>query len=147
MSNPELLSVLEVREFVSDYSQNNRLLDGEEFSDTFITLCRSLAVDEWNTLTPASSNDLTNFPSKSVLLYGTLWKMYDGKAALLARNTMSYSDGGVQIAVEERVQLYTGLAQQYQANFMSTAARLKAQINMNSGWGGTFSDYSTMPSW
>lgn len=147
MSAPELLTVLEVREFVSDYAANNHLLDGEEFSDTFITLCRSLAVDEWNTIPPFSRNDLTNFPSKSVLLYGTLWKMYDGKAALLARNTMSFSDGGIQIPVEERMQLYQALSQQYQSSFMATASALKKQLNMQSGWGGVSSDESSFPLW
>jgi hypothetical protein len=145
MAVPEVLTVLEIREFVSDYSQNNRLLDGEEFSDTFITLCRDMAIDEWNMLPPAASNDITNFPSKSLLLYGTLWKMYDGKAALLARNFFSFSDGGIQVPVEERVQLYTGLAQQYQANFVSTAAKLKAQINVNQGWGSVSSDQASLP--
>lgn len=147
MSAVELLSVLEVREFVSDYAPNNYLLSGEEFSDTFITLCRSLAVDEWNTIPPFSRNDLTNFPSKSILLYGTIWKAFEGKAALLARNTMSFSDGGLQVPIEERSELYRGLAQQFQTNFTNAATKLKIQINMEAGWSEISSDYACMPSW
>lgn len=147
MAVVELLSVLEVREFVSDYAPNNYLIDGEEFTDTYINLCRSLAVDEWNSIPPFSKNDLTNFPSKSILLYGTLWKMFEGKATLLARNTMSYSDGGLQIPIEERSELYRGLAQQFQGSFVAASTKLKIQLNMESGWGEVRSDEATLPWW
>lgn len=147
MSKLEVLSVLEIREFVSDYAPNNYLIEGEEFSDTFISLCRDLAVDEWNRIPPASRADVVTFPSKALLLYGTLWKMYDGKAALLARNTMSYSDGGLQIPIEERAELYRGLAQGYQAQFMDGARALKISVNMESGWASVSSDEASFPLW
>lgn len=147
MSQLELLSALEVREFVSDYAGNNHLLDGEEFSNTFINLCRDLAIDEWNGIPPRSRNDLTNFPSKSILLYGTLWKMFDGKATLLARNTMSYSDGGIQIPIEERAELYLGLAKTFRGQFIDSAQKLKTHLNMESGWGSVSSDEAMFPLW
>lgn len=141
----EILTVLEVREYLSDYTKNNHLLDGEEFSDTFITLSRDLAVDSWNGVPPFSSNDVSNFPSKGILLYGTLWHMFSGKAALLARNTMSYSDGGLQIPVEERAELYLTLAGQFQGMFAERVRALKTHQNMESGWGHVFSDEITFP--
>lgn len=147
MSKLELLSTLEVREFVSDYAPNNYLIDGEEFSDTFITLCRDLAVEAYNEIPPVTHASLSAFPSKGILLYGTLWKMYEGKAALLARNTMSYSDGGLQIPIEERSELYRSLAAEFQSRFDTSATKLKAFVNMESGWGGVSSDQATFPIW
>lgn len=145
MSTPELLSVLEIREFVSDYAQNNLLLDKEEFSDTFISLCRDLAVSSYNEIPPLSIVTIQNFPSKSTLLWGTLYHMYSGKSALLARNTLSYSDGGVSVAVEERAALYFSLAQNALSQFESSAAKMKVYFNMNSGWGGVSGDDAQLP--
>lgn len=141
------LSIDEVREYVSDYSQNNYLIDGEEFTDTFISLCMSLGIDSFNTMTPRSNYVEVNFPSKSILLLATCWQMYSAKAALLARNTMQYSDGGLQIPIEERSELYMGLANSFRAQFREVAQALKVQQNMESGWGEVRSDEATMLMW
>ncbi len=143
----DLLSIAEVREFVSDYAPNNYLIEGEEFTDAFIHLCRDLSIDEWNTIPPFSKVTLSTFPSKSALLYGTLWKMFDGRAALLARNTMSYSDAGVSIAIEERSELYRGLASGFRDSFQSSAKSLKQHLNLEEGWGSVSSEYATFPLW
>ena len=143
----EILTVADIRKYVTDYQQNNYLLSGEEFSDSFISLCRDLGMDSWNSLPPSSSNDLTNFPSKAMLLYGTLWHMFNGKAALLARNTMSYSDGGIQIPIEERAELYRGIASAFQSQFMDAAKTLKVHSNMEGGWGSVSSDQAGFPLW
>lgn len=147
MSNPQILTIAEVREYVSDFAPNNYLLAGEEFTDTYMSLCMTLAVDLYNTMSPKTSYDIGNFLSKNLLLQGTLWKMYEGKAALLARNTMTYSDGGLQIPIEERSQLYLGLAMNYKANFEAQAQALKVNQNMNCGWGTVSSDQATFPWW
>lgn len=142
-----ILTVNEVREFASDYSPNNFLIDGEEFTDTYINMCISLAVDSYNTLTPKSNFNSVNFPSKTIMLWGTLWHMFEGKAVLLARNTMNYSDGGLQVPVEERSELYKNLATGFHQNFDGAAKPLKVQQNMDSGWGGLSSDSAFFPDW
>lgn len=141
------LSIDEVREYVSDYAPNNYLIDGEEFTDTFISLCISLGIDAFNSMTPRSSYNETNFPSKIVLLLGTCWQMYQAKASLLARNTMQYSDGGLQVPVEERAELYMNLANNFRGQFREQAQPLKIQQNMESGWGEVRSDESRLAWW
>jgi hypothetical protein len=141
------LSIEEVREYVSDYAPNNYLIDGEEFTDTYISLCKSLGIDSYNMMTPKSNYTEDNFPSKSLLLLATCWQMYLGKATLLARNTMQYSDGGLQIPVEERAELYLGLANSFRSQFTETAKALKIQLNMESGWGSVSSDEAMFPVW
>jgi len=145
MSLPEILSVMEIREFTSDYAANNLLLDREEFSDTFITLCRDLAVSSYNEIPPMSMATFSNFPSKSTLLWGTLYHMFNGKSALYARNDFAFSDGGVQVPVMEKYQFYASLAQTAQAQFQTSASRMKAYFNMESGWGGVKSDNASLP--
>ena len=143
----EVLSILEVREYASDYAPNNYLLPGEEFSPSFISICRDLAIDEFNIMPPVQQVDNTNFPSKSLLMQGTLWKMFDGKATLLARNTLSYSDGGLQIPVEERATLYADIAKGFRDQFFKSAQALKITINMNSGWSSVSGDAANFPLW
>lgn len=141
------LSIDEVREYVSDYAPNNYLIDGEEFTDTFIALCMELGVDAYNTMTPRSNFLLANFPGKSILLFATCAQMYQAKAVLLARNTMQYSDGGLQIPIEERSELYQGLANSFRTQFREAAQPLKIQQNMESGWGEIRSDESRFLLW
>ena len=60
---------------------------------------------------------------------------------------MSYSDGGLNIPIEERVQLYQSLAAQYGQQYSDLSKQWKIQANMESGWGGVSSDYATFPLW
>lgn len=147
MSINQKLTTQEVREFTSDYAANNYLIEGEEMTDTYIALCMTLAVEAYNSITPVGNVGLQNFPSKAILLWGTLWMCYDGKALLLARNTMEYSDGGLSIPIEERAALYQSLAANFQSRFMEVAKNQKIQQNMESGWGEVRSDLAIMPIW
>jgi hypothetical protein len=148
MSTP-ILTVEEVQEHIRDASENNHLIDGQEFSPTVINIAIKLAISEWNTIPPLSVASLESFPmgAKSVLMNGTLWKLFAGQAALLARNTMNYSDGGLQVPVEERFPLYIQMAAMYEQSFMNAAQRLKIHLNMEDGWGGVMSDESLFPIW
>lgn len=141
------LTTSKVRAYIHDFSSGNYLLDGEEFSDSSIELAMELALSDYNTITPLSNLAPSQFPSKSLLMYGTLGHLYLGKSAHLARNTMSYSDGGLQIPVEERMELYTSLSSSYFAQFKQLGERLKAQLNVEDGWGSVASDYRQLPSW
>lgn len=137
----------EVRLYIKDSAQSNYLLDGEEFSDERINFAMQLTVDFFNMVTPVTTFSLDKFPSKSILLMGTLANMFKGQAALAARNQMSYSDGGVSLPIEERFQLYQSLAAQYGQEFSDLTKLWKIQYNMEAGWGGVGSDFGTMPMW
>lgn len=142
-----VLTPEEVREFLHDKVENNHLLDEEEFSKTNIALAIELAISEYNYIPPIGGTDVNNFPSKALLMSGTCWKLFAGAAALLARNTMAYSDGGLTIPVEERAPLYMSLASMFQESFLSTAQKLKIHLNMEDGWGEVRSDEAAFPVW
>jgi hypothetical protein len=135
----------EVRLYIKDYTENNELLDGQEFSDMEISFAIDLAISEYNLIPPLSVNTVEDFPNKALLMSGALYKMFAGRCALLARNTLNYTDGGLTVPVEERMPLYQTLASMFEQNFKSTAAQLKIHLNMESGWGEIYSDYSTFP--
>lgn len=142
-----LLTPEQIREYISDYPEKNLLLDETEFSDTFIKLCMDLAVSEFNSISPKTSYSETTFPSKSLLLDGTLWKMFAGRAALMARNHLTYTDGGLQIPVEEKYELYSNLAAGYRGTFLESATKLKINQNMEAGWSSVGSDERNFPLW
>jgi hypothetical protein len=137
----------EVREYISDYPDKNLLLDEIEFSNTFIELCMDLGLGEYNIIPPRTGYSVENFPSKSLLLLATLWQMYLGRSALMARNQLSYTDGGLQIPVEEKYELYKNLSDNYRSQFLEAASRLKIAINMEAGWGEIRSDEAHFPIW
>lgn len=140
-----ILTPDEVRQYLQDSAGNNLLIDGEEFNDIVINLAMDLACNEFNMIPPSSSKDRFTFPNKALLMSGTLYKMFFGQAAMLARNTMQYSDGGLQIPVEERFALYQSLAAMYQAEFQASAKMLKISMNLEDGWGEVQSDYAGLP--
>jgi len=142
-----VLTVDEVREYLSDYPERNLLLDEEEFSTTFITLCMGLGVSTFNSMAPVTNFNVNTLPAKDLLLFGTCFHMFQGKAALLARNTMQYSDGGLQIPIEERYELYMSLAGSFKNLFDASAKALKIQINMEQGWGSLSGDAAFFPIW
>lgn len=141
------LSIEDVQEYIRDRAENNLLLDGEEFTPVVISLAMDLAVSAYNAMPPYTTYTVGSFTNKDIMMSGTLWKMFAGQAALLARNTMNYSDGGIQIPVEERFQLYESLAQMYQSDFLTNTRALKTHLNLEAGWGGVGSDYGNFPIW
>jgi len=144
---PNILSVDEVRAYLEDYPEVNLLLDKEEFSNAKIQLCISLGADEYNNMPPKGGYTLENFPSKSILLQGTLWQLFQSKAAIAVRNHMSYSDGGIQIPIEEKYEMWASLANTHKASFVESASKLKIHENMQAGWGSVSSDESYFPIW
>ena len=139
----------EVIEYLQDRVENNYLLSGPEFSPTQVALAIDLALSEWNVIPPLGLDSVDTFPSagKSILMSGVCWKLFEGAVALLARNTMEYSDGGLTVPVEERAPLYMQLAAMFQASFQSSASKLKIHLNLESGWGEVKSDESSFPIW
>lgn len=142
-----LLTTDEIQLFLQDYPEANVLLDKEEFSPAYMQFCISLAVSEFNSMSPRSNFSDVSFPSKSILLYGALWQMFLGAAAKQARNQLTYSDGGLTIPIEEKYELYKNLADTFGTQFTSSASRLKISLNMEAGWGSVSSDEAAFPTW
>ena len=142
-----ILTAQEVREFVVDKIENNYLVSGEELSDTQINIAMELTLADWNSTPPTAANSLDNFPYKHILMSGTLYRCFMGLAALLARNTFAFTDGGLSIPLEERFQLYQALSGMFQGEYNATMAKVKININMEEGWGDLGSDYSRFPLW
>lgn len=141
------LTAQQIRDYLGDSAENNHLLDDVEFPDSAINLGMMLAVDSYNEIPPlggATSDTISN----TLMLFGTLWHIYQGRAlAISARNQMSYSDGGLTVPIEERYQFYIQMAQMYESQFKTMAKDVKISKNMEAGWGSVSTDYATFPIW
>lgn len=141
------LTPQDVRDYLADSKENNHLLDDIEFTDARINLAMKFALSDFNAMPPKSVFDFVGFPYMTTLLDGTCYHLFRGQMALAARNTMSYSDGGLDIPIEERFPYYTQMVQFYGEAFKTAAKAEKIQLNLESGWDSVRSDYSTFPVW
>mgnify|MGYP000256456347 CR=1 FL=1 len=141
------LTVQQIRDYLGDKPENNHLIDDVEFPDSAVELAMMLAVDSYNVLPPMGGANIDTL-NPSLLLFGTIWHLYNGRAvAISARNQMSYSDGGLTVPIEERYQFYIQMAQTYEQQFKSAAKEIKIAKNMESGWNDVRTDYATFPIW
>ncbi|HET8689148.1 MAG TPA: hypothetical protein VFM18_21260 [Methanosarcina sp.] len=134
-----------VRLYIRDQIEYNRLLDELEFKDERVAQAMDLVIDMYNIMTPITSYNANNFPNRFLLLMGTLYNLFLGEAAMAARNEMNYSDGGLQIPIEERFQYYSALADKYGALFTQMSQQNKIQENLEGGWGEVSSDFAYFP--
>ena len=141
----------EVRGFIRDFPELNRLVSGEESSDRMIRYCSELAVDEWNVTPPLSSHTITNFPSRAILLRLTIINLLTSVGILKSRNSFAYSDGGFQVQTEEHDTRYQRWIQMFRTMGPASAQaiqKFKVALNIEGGWGsGVGSEYGWIHGW
>lgn len=141
--------VQEVREYIRDFPELNRLISGEETSSRLIKYCALLAVDEYNTTPPLTGTyTIDSFPSRSILLHLTIIQILISAGILHSRNRFSYNDGGFSVETEQQEQLYKVWIQLLRSQVQGRLERLKVAQNIEGGWGaGVASEYGWIHDW
>ena len=138
----------EVRGYLRDFPELNRLISGEESSDRMVEYCIWLAVDEWNTTPPLSAHTITDFPSRLILLQMTVCHLLTSVGLLKSRNRFIYNDGGFSVQTEEQDVAYTRWIQLLRSQLDPRINRLKVALNINGGYGaGMGSEYGWINGW
>ncbi len=138
----------EVRAFLRDFPELNRLISGEETSNRMIDYCAHLAVDEFNTTPPLTRFQIENFPSRTILLYFTICHLLTSVGILKSRNRFQYSDGGWSSDTEQQDTSYMNWIQLFRGQVKPQAQNLKIALNIEGGWGaGVPSEYSWVNSY
>jgi hypothetical protein len=139
----------EVRAYIRDFPELNRLISGEESSNRMIAYCAHLAVDEFNTTPPLiGMSDISNFPSRSILLQLTLVHLLTSVGILHSRNRFSYNDGGYSVETEQQETLYQRWIQLFRSQLQPRIQQLKVARNIQGGWGaGIGSEYGWIHGW
>ena len=126
-----------VRAFMRDYPELNRLIKGEEHSDRLIAWAVIDALDDFNTTPPMTAYQLHNFPSKHLLLRGTVISLLESVGLLMTRNHLTFSDGGIQTGgLSDKTPLIQSWIQLFTNKYEQKKDRLKVALNIEGGWGG-----------
>jgi hypothetical protein len=126
----------QVRMFMRDYPELNRLIKGEEHSERMIVWAILDALDDFNTTPPMTSIQLTQFPSKYILLRGTVISLLESLGMLMTRNHLTFSDGGIQVGVSDKTPLLQAWIQMFTNKYEEKKKQLKIAMNIEGGWGG-----------
>jgi hypothetical protein len=141
--------VPEVRAYIRDFPELNRLISGEETSNRLIEYCVHLAIDEYNTTPPLTgSHSIANFPSRVILLHLTIIHILTSVGILHSRNRFSYNDGGFSVETEQQESLYQRWIQLLRSQTAPRLQALKVAKNIEGGWGaGLGSEYGWIHGW
>lgn len=128
--------VQQVRLFLRDYPELNRLIAGVENSNRQIVWAITDCLDDFNTTPPFTQFGLSNFPSKSLLLRGTVIALLESVGLFQTRNHLSFSDGGIQVGVNDKTPFIQSWLQLFKSSYEEKKNRLKVAYNIEQGWGG-----------
>jgi hypothetical protein len=139
----------EVRDYIRDFPELNRLIRGAETSNRLIQYCAWLAIDEYNTTPPLMGTySIANFPSRSILLQLTIVYILMSSGILHSRNRFSYNDGGYQVETEQQEALYQRWIQLIRSQMQPRLQQLKVAMNIEAAWGGGVgSEYGWIHGW
>ena len=140
--------VSEVRAYIRDFPELNRLISGEESSDRMIEYCVWLAIDEWNTTPPLSGSNISNFPSRVILLQLTMCHLLSSVGVLKSRNRFSYNDSGFSVQTDAQDDRYIRWIGLLRSQVNQRVTQLKVALNVAGGYGaGLSSDYGWINGW
>jgi hypothetical protein len=134
--------VNQVRLFMRDYRELNRLIDGVEHSNRQIVWAIMDCLDDFNTTPPFTQFTLFTFPSRSLLLRGVACSLLESLGILQTRNHLNFSDGGLQVGINDKTQYIQSWLQLMKNQYEEKKLRIKVAYNIETAWGGgVFSEY------
>ena len=99
-----------VRRYLKDNSDYNRLVEGEEFSDQDISDALDQAVADWNAIGRKTHYKLESIPEPQSLIMLAVSHLLIMGGIRRERNRLPYSDGGVTVSPDEKLQTYSNAA-------------------------------------
>jgi hypothetical protein len=136
--------VAEVRMYLRDYPELNRLIDGEETSDRMIAWAVIDALDLINNTPPfIGQYTCSSFPMRSLLLRGTVISILESVGLLQMRNQLNYSDGGISVSASDKAPMIMQWLQMLRVSFDDRLNRWKIATNISMAMEGAsvMSDY------
>jgi hypothetical protein len=104
LNHPLMREIVEnVRFFMRDYTKLNRLTKGKDHSDRHIMWAVLDTLSDWSSTPPFIGNDLAAIITngwQSVFIRGVSISLLESLHFLHLRNFVSYSDGGVNLQIE-----------------------------------------------
>ena len=129
-----VITISEVRNFLNDYPDTNKILRKVEFNSERINNAIKYVVDDWND-TPPILNKYTeeSFPYKTTLLYGVVSFLLSSEAISQERNHLIYQSGNLTVD-DTHSQAYIALSSQFLQKYKDLMERQKKVENWNKTW-------------
>lgn len=128
--------ISDIRVYMGDLPEFNRLIEGTEISDEKITLAVQLWINSFNNIPPIINKKFgaNDFPNYLIMFQGCLMEIMKMAGILQSRNTLRFNDGGAQFTVMDKGQEYM----QWINTFMSTHTQdvkdLKLALNAENAY-------------
>lgn len=138
----------EVRYYVRDFPELNRLISGEESSSRMVQYCALMALEEWNARSPVQFASVSAFPNRLILMTLTVIQLLTSVGILHSRNRLPYNDGGFTADTEAQADEYPKWIQMLRAQVNPLIERLIVRLNIAGAYGGGVpSEYSLIHNW
>jgi|SRR5581483_3139499 len=124
-----------VRLFHRDFPELNRIVSGEESSDRIVAWAVNDAIADFNGtphFTQLSLEDLLQLNQHNLLLRMTTISLLESVGLLQTRNHINYSDGGINVGVNDKTALVQSWLQYFMAKTEQMKQRVKVAINIGS---------------
>lgn len=125
-----------VREYMRDYPELNRLIAGVESSNRQIIWALLDTLDDFNTTPPFTQFSLNSFPSRSLLLRGVVCTLLESIGLLQTRNHLQFSDGGITVGINDKTPFIQSWLNILRNKYEDGKLKLKVSYNIESAWGG-----------
>lgn len=135
MSDSMRSFVQTVRLYLRDFEELNRLVAGEESTDRMIAWAVLDALSNFNGtphFTQATLDDLLALNQQHLLLRMTVEALIESVGLLQTRNHINYSDGGINVGVNDKTPLLMNWLQYYRSYTEQLKQRVKVAMNINS---------------
>ncbi len=129
-----------VRLYLRDFEELNRLVAGEESTDRMIAWAVLDALSNFNGtphFTTLSLDDLLALNQQHLILRMTVEALIESVGMLQTRNHINYSDGGINVGVNDKTPLLMNWLQYFRAYTEQLKQRVKVTININGILGPT----------
>ena len=122
-----------VRGYMRDFAELNRLVEGEETTDRMIAWCVLDALSSFNGtphLTNYSLEELLQRNQAQLMLRMTVVAVIESVGLLQTRNHINYSDGGLNVGVNDKTPLLMNWLQYYKSYTEQLKQRVKVAFNI-----------------
>jgi hypothetical protein len=127
--------VYTVRAYTRDYPELNRLVRGEESTDRQIAWSILDALADFNgtpPITKLSLDYLLDRQQHALLLRMVTIALLESVALLQTRNHLNYSDGGVNVGVNDKTPMIMNWLNYYKSTTEQMKQRVKVALNIES---------------
>ncbi len=122
-----------IRQWLKDDAEYNKLIEGEEVSDNDIELCLELAKDEWNSIGRQTNYNVEGIPQTGIFTLLTIAHVLEMCGTRQERNRLSYSDGGVNVNPDDKLQSFMAVATSIRNRITPLIEKYKLRLTFGFG--------------